>query len=92
MGSRILKYDPLEEQLRSTRASRGSLVLSFSEIETIIGVQLPSSAYLYREWWSNQSDVSNRPQGKAWISAGYEVECVQQERNNGTVRFNRRYD
>ena len=87
MGSKRLKYDPLEEHLRSARASRGTVTLSFAEIETLIGARLPKSAYSYREWWSNQSDVSNRPQAKSWINAGYEVESVQQQRDRGTVRF-----
>lgn len=90
MESKGSKYEPLEEHLRGARASKGSVTLSFSEVESIIGARLPKSAYSYREWWSNQSDVSNRPQAKAWISAGYEVETVQQQHDSGTVRFKRR--
>lgn len=84
------KYQPLEEHLESRRRGTQQLTLSFAEIENILGDRLPQSAYTYREWWSNQSDVSNRPQAKAWISAGYEVETVQQQPGRGTVRFKRR--
>lgn len=90
MESKGSKYEPLEEHLLSARASKETVTVSFAEVETIIGARLPKSAYSYREWWSNQSDVSNRPQAKAWISAGYEVETVQQQHDSGTVRFKRR--
>ncbi len=85
-----LKYEPLEDYLKKERSSRRAVNLSFAEIETIIGSSLPRSAYTYREWWSNQTDVSNRPQAKAWIQAGYGVDSVQQQRNAGTVRFIKR--
>ena len=84
------KYEPLEGHLKTRRASQREVSLSFAEIESIIGARLPKSAYTYREWWSNQADVSNRPQAKAWISAGYKVESVQQRRDSGVVRFKRR--
>jgi len=64
--------------------------LTFRKIEEIIGSQLPESAFNYREWWSNQSDVKNRPQARAWINAGFFVDAVHQERSNGWVRFKRR--
>ena len=81
------KYDPLELHLKSERSSQREISLSFAKIESIIGARLPKSAYTYREWWSNQSDISNRPQAKAWIKAGFEVESVQQRRDSGVVRF-----
>lgn len=66
---------------------RRDLTLSFEEIEAIIGAPLPPSAYNHREWWSNQSDISNRPQAKSWIEAGFKVDAVQQHARSGTVRF-----
>ena len=84
------KYEPLEDYLKERPSSQAEVSLSFTEIEDIIGARLPKSAYAYREWWSNQSDVSNRPQAKAWIEAGFEVETVQQHRDSGAVHFRRR--
>ncbi len=80
----------IETNIRAGGSSRRSVNLSFAEIETIIGSSLPRSAYAYREWWSNQTDVSNRPQAKAWIQAGYGVDSVQRQRNAGTVHFIKR--
>ena len=87
-----LKYEPLEDYLRSLRASHKTVQLSFAEIETIIGSSLPRSAYDHREWWSNQADVSNRPQAKSWIRAGFKVDGVHQRSASGEVRFVREED
>lgn len=87
---RELKYEALEQHLNSQERSRQEISLSFAEIESLIRQPLPPSAYTYREWWSNQTDVSNRPQAKAWIGAGFEVDTVQQRGDSGVVRFRRR--
>jgi hypothetical protein len=84
------KYQALEHHLKSQERSRREITLSFAEIEALIGQPLPRSAYTYREWWSNQINVSNRPQAKAWIGAGFEVDTVQQRQDSGVVRFRRR--
>jgi len=83
------KYEPLELHLRAEPTARKETTLSFRQIEEIIGYQLPESAFNYREWWSNQSDITNRPQARAWINAGFLVDAVHQERTNGWVRFKR---
>jgi hypothetical protein len=67
--------------------TRGGMTLRFQEIESIIGARLPPSAYKHREWWSNQSDVSHRPQARSWIDAGFKVDMVQQHLRDGVVRF-----
>jgi hypothetical protein len=83
------KYDRLRDYLISNGLRRREIALRFDEIETLIGADLPPSAYKYREWWSNQSDVSNRPQAKAWIEAGFKVDSVQQHNGRRVVRFTR---
>jgi hypothetical protein len=83
------KYKPLELHLISKATSANELNLSFVEIESIIKDSLPESAYVYREWWSNQSDIRNRPQAYAWVTAGYFVDAVNQDRGNAWVRFKR---
>ncbi len=81
------KYKPLQVYLQSRAQEEKELTLSFQNIEKILGSPLPASAFKYREWWSNQSDISNRPQASAWINAGYIVDGVHQERNSGWVLF-----
>jgi hypothetical protein len=84
------KYEPLEIYLAGLSPSMTEISLSFREIEDIIGASLPNSAHVYREWWANQADLSTRPQAKAWIDAGFEVEAVQQHQDGGSVIFRRR--
>ena len=84
------KYSPLEGHLNGISYNVRDVTFSFAEIERIIGATLPKSAYQYREWWSNQADVSMRPQAKAWVRAGFVVDQVQQQPHCGSVRFKRR--
>ena len=64
------KYGPLRDYLK--RCGKPSLKLSYKEIEDIIGTELPSSAYTYKEWWSNRKPYVS--QSKAYLDAGYFVE------------------
>ena len=54
------KYERLETYLHNKQKSVENVSLSFKQIDQILGAPLPRSAYTYREWWSNQKDVSNR--------------------------------
>jgi len=83
-ASASLKYQPLEDYL-ADRQNKLVVRLSFPSLETIIAGSLPASAHQYREWWSNQSDTSNRPHAAAWLNAGFKVSRVDQE--NGWVEF-----
>lgn len=83
------KYDPLAEYLEDLPANQSEVILSFSEVERILGASLPDSAFEYREWWSNQADYRNRPQAAAWMAAGFRVEEVNQSRSGGRVKFRR---
>lgn len=71
------KYDPLASSLRH---STGRVVLSFSDIEEILGVPLPSSARRHAAWWSNSGGT--HVQSHAWLSAGYRTAQIdiEQER------------
>lgn len=44
--------------------------LSFSDIETLLGCQLPISSRMYPAWWSNE-EVGRHTQAKAWTSRGW---------------------
>lgn len=61
----MTKYDALGEFLVSIR--RSEVRLSFSNIEEIIGFQLPRSAYTYPAWWAN----GGNSQAEAWMNVGY---------------------
>lgn len=52
---------------------------SFSEVELIIGFDLPPSARLHRPWWANQSSGNGHSQALAWSAAGWETTDVDVE-------------
>lgn len=67
------KYIPLADYFNS--ASTPVITLTFSEIEQIMGQQLPNAAYLNRSWWKK-----SKPPAKhfhAWMDAGYYVANVE---------------
>ena len=43
--------------------------MTFSDIERIIGAELPQSAFTHRAWWSN--NPTNNVMTHAWLEAGY---------------------
>jgi DNA-binding transcriptional regulator YiaG len=62
------KYQPLQEYLsRSDRPDQ--VIMTFAEIETLIGTLLPKSARSSRAWWSNRS--KGALQATAWMNSGY---------------------
>lgn len=73
--SRMNKYDPLYEYLSKQTVSR--LILSFDEIEHILGDKLPRSAHFYPMWWNN-SGTSAHPYCRAWLDANYKTVDVSQ--------------
>jgi hypothetical protein len=78
------KYDPLGQYLR--RQTFNEVVLTFREIEEIIGSSLPSSADR-PQWWPNiQNQAQMSPQRQACWAAGYETFLIAGSRK---VRFRR---
>ena len=61
---------------------------SFSEIEAIIGFELPASARVHRPWWANQRSASSHTQALAWNIAGWETAEVDMD--SETLTFRRR--
>ena len=66
------KYAPLTDHLRGS--GQDSVAMTFSEIEGVIGAQLPQSAFTHRAWWSN--NPTNNVMTRAWLEAGYKTEGV----------------
>ena len=61
------EYRLLHKYLRDRYANR--LVLSFSEIEDILGFSLPESARLQQEWWATDTVVHESAQSESWTLA-----------------------
>jgi DNA-binding XRE family transcriptional regulator len=82
------KYHPLYMYLE--RVEEEQVVLTFEEIERVIGASLPPSARSNRAFWSNRTGGS---QASAWMEAGFHV--VSLDLQEGLVTFGRpviRYD
>ena len=84
------KYESLENHLMNLSLATKETTLTFAQVNELITSQLPPSAFKHPEWWSNQTDTSNRPQAKAWMSSGFLVDGLSQSRNSGWVRFRRK--
>lgn len=65
-----MKYDPLSDYL--TSSAQENIGLTFTQIENIIGADLPDSARRHRQWWEN----GGHSQARAWLDTGYKVEAV----------------
>ncbi len=69
----MAKYAPLESYLLLADQKQDEIVLSFAQIEAIIGANLPPDAYNPSgTWWRNTNDAK-RPQAKAWLNAGWKI-------------------
>ncbi|MGD0608900.1 MAG: hypothetical protein ABSA53_35615 [Streptosporangiaceae bacterium] len=78
------KYDPLRDYLASRPEDVRELLMSFEQVEELVG-RLPRSAYVHRAWWANTDDA--RVAALAWRSAGWNVKSVDQA--NTQVAFAR---
>ena len=78
------KYDPLNKYLSQQKSIK--VILSFSEIETIINAKLPVSAHYYPQWWSN-SRTKAHPYCKAWIDSGYHTVGVKESLEKKIITF-----
>lgn len=73
------KFDPLKKYLAN--CGKEEIIMTFADIERIIGFSLPASSVNHAEWWANESNNSSRhSHAKAWYSAGYKVKANRSER------------
>lgn len=79
------EYRLLYEYLRNRFADR--LVLTFAQIEDLLGSSLPGPAWVQGEWWGGIDSVGQRTtQSNAWTLAGrsasvnMSAQCVTFER------------
>lgn len=78
------KYEPLRAHLERRRGRPE--MLSFEDIEQIIGAGLPPSATVHRAFWANDNE-GRHTHSRAWMRAGYRVAYVDREAK--VVRFER---
>lgn len=64
-----MKYIELYEFLKQQEAH--TVRLSFAEIESLLGFDLPNSAYKYPAWWSNAGEGHSH--SLAWLDAGWKT-------------------
>jgi hypothetical protein len=76
------KYDPLFRHLCAIGDE--PVEMTFAEIEQLVG-PLPRVAGVQRDWWANEHGDRVRPQLRAWLNAGRQVESV--DRAARRVRF-----
>ena len=77
------KYTPLQKHLETLKQS--SWTATFSDIESILGFKLPTSAYRYAAWWGNH--VQNSRHTKAWLDVGWRTDDL--DLGKQVVIFNR---
>jgi hypothetical protein len=64
------KYDRLRGYLN---VRSGPVLVTFKEIEKILGGPLPASARKHRAWWANEAGDSRHVQSRAWLGCGRKV-------------------
>ncbi len=78
------KYTPLVEHLQTVAADE--VRFSFSEIEQIIGADLPESARSHHAWWSNSRTRDTHTWAHEWLKAGWEKSRVNLREQWATFR------
>lgn len=62
-------YRPLYKYLEGRYAQ--ALVLTFAEVEDLLGIPLPEGARVDPAWWTNADPaIDPTPQSRSWIEAG----------------------
>jgi hypothetical protein len=74
-GTRMSKYDPLRSFLNTCGGA--ALTMSFAEVESVLGFELPWAATHFRQWWGN--NASGHAQSRSWMLARYKVDTVDFE-------------
>ena len=82
----LKKYAPLYNYLSKRTDTR--LTLTFAEIESIIGDNLPKSARKYTAWWSN-SKTKAHPYSHSWLDADYKTANIISGLANQCMVFER---
>ena len=68
------KYEPLYEYL--LRVNENQILLTFNDIEEIIGSSLPQSARDHSAWWANSRTKDSHTWAHLWLKAGWEIDRI----------------
>ena len=79
------KYRPLWDHLVSLPPDVTQILLSFRQVEKIIGCALPRSAHVHAAWWSNNCEPLVAP--RAWMAAGWRTEGVAEHQPKEQMVF-----
>lgn len=82
-GQACGKYAPLLQFLQRQTAKQ--IIMTYAEVEAVLGFKLPNSAYNYTMWWN----PSGHPHCQAWLQAGYDVHDVGEVLRTKIITFNR---
>ena len=74
------KYDSLTAYLLTLEGKPWEATLS--DVEKVLGFELPASAHSWYAWWSNPP----RTQSRAWLNAGYRVVNVDLDKKQVTFK------
>jgi len=77
------KYSPLSRYLARRARFTNHVILTFAQIEGIIGDNLPFSALRYQNWWTN---THSRVQAQAWLNVGWIAYNVNLKDRTATFR------
>jgi hypothetical protein len=69
------KYQAISKFL--LKQNKIAVIVTFQEIENMLGFALPASAYSHRAWWAN---TQSHPQAKAWLDVGWKISHVDLEK------------
>lgn len=78
------RWDVLREWLKQQRAHPQGILLSFGELQRLLGGPLPSSALKHTSWWSNTN--LQEAQVRAWVEANWHVANVDFGRKEVTFQ------
>jgi hypothetical protein len=81
----MTKYSPMGHRLAAVGLQK--MVVTFAEIESWLGFQLPRSARVYPAWWANEQSGTHS-HAKGWMNARYETRDL--DLSAGRVTFVRR--
>ncbi|MGE7601291.1 DUF7662 domain-containing protein [Peribacillus sp. NPDC097675] len=82
MGTRNSKYEPLHKFLKLNGSNR--IVMTFLEVEDVLGFTLPVSASRYMAWWDG---ASQHTQAYSWTEAGFKAKPNLSEKKVEFVKY-----
>lgn len=79
------RYAALADWLQSRPGKVDQVILTFNQIEEIVGADLPTSARSHRAWWAN--DSVGHTQSQLWLEAGWRTTYINL--SEGRITFSR---